>query len=129
LKALDDAHNGCLDIEQDNPHVAGHVVDKEEEVASASRCSRCHGATEITVYELQLLLGMEARPTREGEPPQLGEDAGVAELLHVIDVRHAPHHLLAAELPQGLKVEVPKALLQASLSRRATRQQGCATCA
>ena len=44
-------------------------------------------------------------------PPQLGEDAGVAELLHVVDVRHAPHHLLAAELSQGLKVEVPKALV------------------
>jgi hypothetical protein len=63
------------------------------------------------VYELQLLLGAEARLAREGEPPQLGEDASVAELLHVVDVRYAPHHLLAAELPQGLKVEVPKALV------------------
>jgi hypothetical protein len=52
LKAPDDVHHGCLDIEQDNPHVAGHVVDEEEEVASASRCSRCHRATKITVYEL-----------------------------------------------------------------------------
>jgi hypothetical protein len=29
----------------------------------------------------------------------------------VVDVRHASHHLLAAELPQGLKVEVPKAIV------------------
>jgi hypothetical protein len=71
LKALDGVHCGCLGIEQDSPHVAGHVVD-EEEVAPASRCNRCHGATEVTVYDLQLL-GAEARLAREGEPPQLGE--------------------------------------------------------
>jgi hypothetical protein len=63
------------------------------------------------VYELQLLLSAKARLAGEREPLQLGEDAGVAELLHVVDARHAPHHLLAAELPQGLKVEVPKALV------------------
>jgi hypothetical protein len=54
---------------------------------------------------------MEAHLARKREPPQLGEDIGVAELLHVVNVRHAPHHLLATELPQGLKVEVPKALV------------------
>jgi hypothetical protein len=29
----------------------------------------------------------------------------------MVDVRQAPHHLLGTELPQGLKVEVPKALV------------------
>ena len=48
---------------------------------------------------------------RKGEPPLLGEDAGVAELPHVVDVRHALHHLLVAEQLQGLEVEVPKALV------------------
>jgi hypothetical protein len=60
------------------------------------------------VQELQLLLGAEARLTGEGEPPLLGEDAGVVELLHVLDSRHPLHHLLAAKLLQGLEVEVPK---------------------
>ena len=45
------------------------------------------------------------------KPPLLGKDAGVAELLHVLDSRHALYHLLVAELLQGLKVEVPKALV------------------
>jgi hypothetical protein len=49
-----------------------------------------------------------ARLARKGEPPLHGEDAGVAELLHVLDSRHALQHLLVAELFQGLEVEVPK---------------------
>jgi hypothetical protein len=63
------------------------------------------------VHELQRLLGAEARLAGKGEPPLLGEDAAVTELLHVFDSRHALHHLLVAELLQGLKVEVPKALV------------------
>ena len=54
---------------------------------------------------------METRLAGKGEPPLLGEDAGVAELLHMLDARHTLHHLLVAELLQGLKVEVPKALV------------------
>ena len=63
------------------------------------------------MHKLQLLLGAEACLAGKGEPPLLGEDAGVAELLHVLDSWHALHHLLVAELLQGLKVEVPKALV------------------
>ena len=63
------------------------------------------------MHELQLLLGAEAHLVGEGEPPLLGEDAGVAELLHMFDSWHALHHLLVAELLQVLKVEVPKALV------------------
>jgi hypothetical protein len=63
------------------------------------------------VHELQLLLGAEARLAGEREPPLLGEDAGVAELLHVLNSWHALRHLLVAELLQGLEVEVPKALV------------------
>jgi hypothetical protein len=54
---------------------------------------------------------VEAPLAGEREPPLLGEDAGVAELLHVLDSRHALRHLLVAELLQGLEVEVPKALV------------------
>jgi hypothetical protein len=56
-------------------------------------------------------LGAEARLAGEGKLSLLGKDAGVAELLHVLDSRHALHHLLVAELLQGLEVEVPKALV------------------
>jgi hypothetical protein len=50
-------------------------------------------------------------PVQEGEALLLHRHARVAELLHVVDVRHAPQHLLGTELPQGLKVEVPKVLV------------------
>jgi hypothetical protein len=63
------------------------------------------------VHKLQLLLGTEASLAGKGEPPLLGEDATVIELLHVLDSRHALHHLLVAKLLQGLEVEVPKALV------------------
>jgi hypothetical protein len=63
------------------------------------------------VHELEPLLGSEARPERKGEVLLLGHDVGVAELLDVVHTRHALHHLLDAELPQTLKVNVPKALV------------------
>ncbi|KAG8048773.1 hypothetical protein GUJ93_ZPchr0009g1032 [Zizania palustris] len=75
----------------------GHVVD-EEEVALASRGSRCHGTTKVAVHELELLLGTKARLTREWGSPLLGQHAGVTKLLHMLDTWHAPHHLLDAEL-------------------------------
>ena len=83
--ALDGVRSYHLGVEQDCPHVAGHVVDEEQEEPPASRCGRCHRATEVTVHELQLLFGAEARLAGEGEPPLLGEDAGVVELLHVFN--------------------------------------------
>jgi hypothetical protein len=109
--ALDGVRSRRLGIEQDRPHVAGHVIDEEQEEAPASRCGRCHRAAEVAVHELQLLLGAETHLVGEREPPLLGEDAGVAELLHVLDSRHALHHLLVFEQLQGLEVEVPKALV------------------
>ena len=68
-------------------------------------------ATEVTVYKFQLLLGLEACLAGKGEPPLLSEDAGVVELLHMVDARYAPCHLLVAEPLQSLEVEVPKALV------------------
>jgi hypothetical protein len=32
------------------PHVAGEVVDEQQEVASSSWCGRCHRATQVPVY-------------------------------------------------------------------------------
>ena len=95
--ALDGVRSRRLGVEEDRPHVAGHVVDEEQEEAPASRCGWCHGAAEVTVHELQLLLGAEACLAGKGEPPLLSEDAGVTELLHMVDARYAPCHLLVAE--------------------------------
>jgi hypothetical protein len=111
LQQLDGVRRRCLGVEQDGPHVAGHVIDEQQDEGPASRCSGCHGAAKVAVHELELLLGTEARLARKGEPPLLGEDAGVTELLHVLDSRHALRHLLVAELLQGLRVKVPKALV------------------
>jgi hypothetical protein len=44
-----------------NPHVAGEVINEQQEVASSSGCSRCHRATQVPVQELEPLLGSEAR--------------------------------------------------------------------
>lgn len=63
------------------------------------------------MHELELLLGSEARLARERVLLLLDHDAGVAELLHMVDARHALHHLLGAELLQGFEAEVPKALV------------------
>jgi len=42
LMALDGFRSSCLGVEEDRPHVAGDV-DEDEEVAPASRSSRCDG--------------------------------------------------------------------------------------
>jgi hypothetical protein len=94
-----------------NPHVAREVIDEQQEVASSSRCSRCHRATQVPVHELEPLLGSEARLLGKGDPPLLRQHTGVAELLHVVKVRQASYHPLGTEPLQGLKVNVPEALV------------------
>jgi len=63
------------------------------------------------VYVLEPLPSSEAHLLGEGVPPLLRQHVDIAELLHVVEAREASHHLLSAELLQGLKVEVPKALV------------------
>jgi hypothetical protein len=89
----------------------GEVIDEQQEVASSSRCSRCHRATQVPVHELEPLLGSEARPLGKGEPPLLRQHTDVAELLHVVKARQASYHPLGTEPLQGLKVKVPEALV------------------
>jgi hypothetical protein len=97
-----------------NPHVAGEVVDEQQKVASSSRCSRCHQATQVPVHELELLLGSEARLLGKGEPPLLRQHIDVTELLHVVKARQASYHPLDTEPLQGLEVKVPEALMPLS---------------
>lgn len=83
------------------------------------------------MHKLKSLLGLEARLAKERASLLLHHDAGVAELLHVIDAWHAPHCLLGAEPLHGLEVEVPKALVPPSnlIIAASSKTEGCATSA
>jgi hypothetical protein len=61
--------------------------------------------------ELQLLLRAVLSLLREGAPALLRRDAGVANLLGVLDHWHAVHHGVLAKLVQRLEVEVAKPLV------------------
>jgi hypothetical protein len=54
---------------------------------------------------------LESSTAREVEPPRLRQHANVAELFHVAKARQASYHLLGVELPHGLKMKVPEALV------------------
>jgi hypothetical protein len=60
LRMPDGVRNLSLATEYHSPHVAGEVVDEQQEVASSSWCSRCHRATQVPVHELESLLGSKA---------------------------------------------------------------------
>jgi hypothetical protein len=114
LCAPDGVRNLSLAAKDHNPHVAGEVVDEQQEVASSFRCSQCHRATQVPVHELEPLLGSEARLLGKGEPPLLRQHTDVAELLHVVKARQASYHPLGTEPLQGLEVKVPEALMPLS---------------
>jgi hypothetical protein len=111
LRAPDGVRSLSLATKDHNPHAAGEVINEQQEVASSSRCSRCHRATQVPVHELEPLLGSEARLLRKGEPSLLRQHADVAELLHVVKARQASYHPLGTEPLQSLEVKVPKALM------------------
>jgi hypothetical protein len=111
LHVPDGVRSLSLATKDHNPHVAGEVVDEQQEVASSSKCSRCHRATQVPVHELEPLLGSEARLLGKGEPPLLRQHTDVAELLHVVKARQASYHPLGTEPLQGLEEKVPEALV------------------
>jgi hypothetical protein len=110
----DGVHSLFLTAKDHNPHVAGEVIDEQQEVAPSSRCSRCHRATQVPVHELKPLLGSEARLLEKGEPPLLHQQTDVTELLHVVKARQVSYHPLGTEPLQGLEVKVPEALVPLS---------------
>jgi hypothetical protein len=63
------------------------------------------------VYELEPLVGSEARLLGKGEPPLLRQHADIVELLHVVKAWQASYHPLRTEPLQGLEVKVPEALV------------------
>ena len=72
----------CARAEDHHPHVAGEVVDEQQEVASSSQCGRCHRATQVPVHKLEPFIGSKARPLGKGESPLLRQHADVAEFLN-----------------------------------------------
>jgi hypothetical protein len=111
LRAPDGVCSLSLATKYHNSHVAGEVVDEQQEVASSSGCSLCHRATQVPVHELEPLLGSEARLLGKGGPPLLRQHADITELLHVVKARHASYHPLGTESLQGLEVKVSEALV------------------
>ena len=97
LRAPDGVRSLSLAAEDHHPHVAGEVVDEQQEVASSSRCGRCHRAIQVPVHKLEPLLGSKARPLGKGESPLLRQHANIAELLHMVEARQASHHLRGTE--------------------------------
>jgi hypothetical protein len=94
-----------------HPHVAGEVVDEQQEVASSSWCGWCHRATQVPMHELEPILDSEARLLGKGEPSLLCQHADIAELLHMVKARQASYHLLGTAPLQGLEVKMPEALV------------------
>jgi hypothetical protein len=111
LHVPDGVRSFSLAAKDHNPHVAAEVVDEQQEVASSSRCSRCHRATQVPVHELELLLGSEARLLWKGELPLLRLHTDITELLHMVKAQQASYHPLGTEPLQGLEVKVPEALV------------------
>jgi hypothetical protein len=111
LRVPDGVRSLSLAAKDHNPHVAGEVIDEQQEVTSSSRCSRCHRATQVPVHELESLLGSEARLLGKGESSLLHQYTDVAELLHMVKARQASYHPLGTEPLQGLEVKVPEALV------------------
>jgi hypothetical protein len=60
LRAPDGVYNLSLAVKDHNPHVAGEVIDEQQEVSSSSGCSRCHRATQVPVHKLEPLFGSKA---------------------------------------------------------------------
>jgi hypothetical protein len=67
LRALDGVRSLSLAAKDHNSHVAGEVIDEQQEVALSSRCSWCHRATQVPMHELEPFLGSEARLLGKGE--------------------------------------------------------------
>jgi hypothetical protein len=97
MHTSDGVHNLSLAAKDHNPHIAREVINEQQEVASSSRCSRCHRATQVPVHELEPLLGSKARFLGKGEPPLLHQHTDVVELLYVVKARQTSYHPLGTE--------------------------------
>jgi hypothetical protein len=124
LHAPDGVRSLSLATKDHNPHVAGEVVDEQQEVASSSRCSRCHRATQVPMHELKPLLDSEARLLGKGETPLFHQHPDVTELFHMVKAWQASYHPLGTEPLHGLKVKVPEALVPRLVVPTSSKTEG-----
>jgi hypothetical protein len=66
LHTLDGVRSLCLVAKDHHPHVAGEVVDKQQEVPSSFWCCWSHRATQVPMHELEPLLSSEAQMLGKG---------------------------------------------------------------
>jgi hypothetical protein len=78
LHTHDGVRSLSLAAKDHHPHVAGEVVDEQQEVASSSWCGWCHWATQVPMHELEPLLGSEDRLLGKGEPSLLCQHTDIA---------------------------------------------------
>jgi hypothetical protein len=123
LRAPDGVRNLSFAAKDHNPHVAGDVIDEQQEVASSSRCSRCHQVTQVLVHELEPLLGSEARLLGKGEPHLLRQHVDIVELLHVVKAQQASYHPLVTKPLQGPRSEGARSARAITTPRRPDEQQ------
>lgn len=102
--------NGCLEVldgrrclifarEQDKPHKPAHVVNQEKEVlVTGRRCGRDWTA-DVVVDEVDGVLGSMVRLLREGSPPLLAGELGIAHLFDWLDRWESAYHVVVGEAP------------------------------
>jgi hypothetical protein len=111
LHTPDGVRNISLATKDHHPHVAGEIIDEQQEVVSSSWCGWCQRATQVPMNELEPLLGLKARLLGKGESSLLCQHVDVAELLHMVKAWQASYHLLGTEPLQDLEVKVPETLV------------------
>jgi hypothetical protein len=110
LRAPDGVCSLSLAAKYHNPHVAGEVIDEQQEVASSSRCGRCTGPHRSPCTSSSRSLARKLNCWGKGSRFCF-VNTDVVELLHVVKAQQASYHPLDTEPLQGLEVKVPEALV------------------
>jgi len=103
--------SSVLGGQEGDPHVVRSVINHQEEVPAPASSRWCHRAAQVGMDQLQWVLSAVLRWLREQQSALLGDDAGVADLLCVLDDGEAARHGVLAELVQRFEVEVAKPLV------------------
>ena len=98
LEQLHGVNNSVLGGQEGDSHVARGVINHQEEVPAPARGRWRHRVAQVGMDQLQWILSVVLRLLRERSPALLGDDAGVADLLRVLDDGEATRHGMLAEL-------------------------------
>jgi hypothetical protein len=134
LHTPDGVRSLSLATKDHHPHVAREIVDEQQEVVSSSWCGWCHRATQVPMHELEPLLGSKARLLGKGSRlcfvnTQTSQNCSTW-------LRHSRPRTISLALSRfrASKLRCSKRSCHCHAedlgplsSRRAARQQGCAT--